>query len=362
MSSKVLNIKVGATLLAAAWATACQSTAERGSSSGGSQATAEFQMSSDRESLMANRNQEAAIKARSALVPQGAKVDASLQLTVAELSLMGQDVAQAREAARQRLRANVNDVEAMNILIRSFLAEGKLAEAKLMIENAQAIDGRQATTLNLKGLLHHEQGQPILARESWKLALKYDPTYLPAMMNLGALYFHNRNVDQAGIMFEKILAQNPNHLDARMGFALVRYAQGQAEQGRGLLEKVADAQPNSPLVYYNLAILERDGFQNNPKALAYMERFVNLASSIPSARKSLENGLQVVTQLKSRIAVDKQKLSDADLRAMAGSPTTGSGGQSATPVVPVSPAARAQESSSSTILNRDVQSLEDAIK
>ncbi len=342
---------------------ACKTSGSQVSDSSGKARTVDVQRSSDAESFLSQKAPEAAIKARNNITAGSPNTADGLLLTVAELSLLGNDSTKAREAARSRLKSNFNDVEAMNVLIRAAVSEGKRAEAKLLVENALAADSRNAATLNLKGLIHFQEKELIEAREAWKLALKYDPTHQSAMMNLGALYFQNRNIDHAGILFERILAQQPAHLDARVGFALVRYAQGKPEEGRALLQKVVSTDDSSPLVHYNLAIIERDGFQNFPKALAHMERFIEVTARIPSARKSMEGGLQVASQLRSLLANEKQKLSDADLRSMAGSPSSGAApSRESLPTARKSDTSQPLDNSSSTLLDRDVKSLEDAIK
>jgi tetratricopeptide (TPR) repeat protein len=362
----LVHVALGLGLLAA-----CQSGPGQRGGGSGPKPTVDLQVSSDKESLLAVRKPEAAIKVRSELgTSEAPAASDALLLTLAELSLLGNDLGKAREMARIRLKSNFNDIDAMNVLVRASLAEGKLSEAKLLIDNAQAIDARQATTWNLRGLFHYQSGQLVEAREAWKQTLKYDPTHVAAMMNLGALYFANRNVDQAGVLFERILAQKPDHLDAKVGFALVRHAQGQSEQSKAILEKIADADDASPLVFYNLAVIERDGFQNFAAALEHMEKFVSAAARIPTARKSLENGLQIVSQLRTRMAAEKQKLSDAQLREMAAAPVVAPVSDStlsdASPTASTVGTARQSDPSSDGAsdgsVDRDVKSLEDAIK
>lgn len=339
----------------------CQSSPKPVANIDSKRGVAEVQMSTDRESLLSLQSPDAAIQARARIWKADSALSDGLLLTVSELSLLGADLPKAREIARSRLKKNYNDVEAINILIRASLAEGKLGEVRLLVENALAIDSRNPNTLNLKGLALYQENHLIEARETWKRVQKYDPTHIASMMNLGALYFKNRNVASAATLFERVLALQPGHLDARVGFALVRYSQGEPEQARAMLEKILDKNDASPLVLFNLAILERDAFLNYPKALGYMEKFVDATAKIALARKSLENGLVLVSQLKSKIAADKQKLSDAELRSLASSP----GGDDAAKN-DAGPAKKAELGSGrageSALMDRDVQSLEDAIK
>ena len=359
----------------------CQSTAPKAASVDVKESTVELQLSTNQESLLSPGSTEFALKTRAELLKtikqneserksdrrskpgaSGAEVGTDeLMLTVSELSLLGGDFANARDVARARLKRNYNDVQAMNVLIRASLLEGKIKETYLLVDNALQVEPRNPTTLNLKGLALYQDGKLIEAREVWKLAQKYDPTHVASMMNLAALYFENRNIALAGTLFERVISLQPDHYDARIGFALVRYAQGDVEQGRALLNKVQEVKSDEPLVLYNLAIIERDGFQNYPRALALMERFIETATKIPSARKAVELGLAQISGLRAKIAAQNEKLSDEDLRSIASSP----GGENAGAGTG-NPDTRAQAGGDnepgSQLMDKDVQSLEDAIK
>ncbi len=355
----------GLTCAALAFSAGCQSSKGGSSSESTESAEITLQVSHDGQSLLHKRKAKEALRAREALMQeaqetkggQGATSDPEFLRIVAELSLLGGDVMRAREAARRKLKRDYNDIDAMNLLIRADLAEKKLRSARLLIDNALAIEPRNATTINLRGLVHYAEGKLVEARESWKLAQKYDPTHLPAMMNLAALYFQNKNVGLAGGLFEKVLSLKPDHLDARVGFALVRFTQGDKEQARGMLQQILDSHESSPLVLYNLAVVERDGFQNYAAALAHMESFVKNATQVQGARQSVERGLAQVQSLKAKIASLNQKLSDEELRSMARSPGGETGAESGSPTETAATSSPGEE-----VLDKDVQSLEDAIK
>jgi tetratricopeptide (TPR) repeat protein len=342
----------------------CQSTprvvAEEDVASG----TLKLELSQDTQSLLFPRlDLKAAEAARDALLKAStegkAPVQAELLSTIAELSLLSRDYTQAKAAARARLKLNYNDTEAMNLLIRAELAQGKPKAALVLVDNALAVEPRNAITMNLRGLAFFQQGRLIEARESWKLSQKYDPTHIPSLMNLGALYYQNGNISLAGTMFERVLSLRNDHLDARVGLALVKFSQGDKDQAMGMLAQLNEANTGSPLVLYNLAIVERDGFQNFEVALTLMERFVEQSTKVTGARQAVERGLAQVQSLKAQIAANRQNLSDEELRSMAGAPgrETAQDGASGEPAVSASNASEAGPS-----VDKDVQSLEDAIK
>ncbi|MFZ4125419.1 MAG: hypothetical protein ACOYJ2_05050, partial [Rickettsiales bacterium] len=93
---------------------------------------------------------------------------------------------------------------------------------------------------------------PLDAREDWKKALSIDPTNIPAQMNLAALYFQNRNIALAGTGFERVIALQPQNLDAQVGRALVTSASGNPEEARRSLQTVLTESPKNPLLLANL--------------------------------------------------------------------------------------------------------------
>lgn len=342
---------------------ACQSSpgvvAEEDVASG----TVKLELSQDTQSLLfPQADPKEAAAARDALLKSAKEskepLSVDLLSTVAEVSLLARDYTQAKEAARARLKRNYNDTEAMNLLIRAELAQGKAKAALVLVDNALAVEPRNATTLNLRGLALFQQDRLIEARESWKLAQKNDPTHIPSMMNLGALYYQNGNLALAGTLFERVLSLRGDHLDARVGLALVKFSQGDKEQARGMLTQLKDSSGESPLVLYNLAVVERDGFQNFEIALALMEKFVESSTKVNGARKAVERGLAQVQSLKAQIAANRQRLSDEDLRNMAGAP----GRETAEDGVSADGAVSASSASGGKSVDKDVQSLEDAIK
>lgn len=343
--------------------TACQSpmgvVAQEDVASG----TVKLELSQDTQSLLFPQAEaKEVVGARDALLKAAQASEkpphAELLSTIAELSLLARDYVQAKEAARERLKRNYNDTEAMNLLIRAELSQGNAKAALLLVDNALAVEPRNATTLNLRGLALFQQNRLIEARESWKLAQKNDPTHIPSMMNLGALYYQNGNLSLAGTLFERVLSLRNDHLDARVGLALVKFAQGDKDQSRGMLVQLKDASGESPLVLYNLAIVERDGFQNFEVALALMEKFVESSTRVNGARTSVERGLAQVHSLKAQIAANHQRLSDEELRNMAGAP----GRETAADGVFADGAVSASSASGASAVDQDVQSLEAAIK
>lgn len=295
-------------------ATACQTTKQARVvevSDDGQAAT--LQLSRDNKSLLAA---DVAAQANTARQQLKERKELSIQLmnSIAELSLLSGNPTQAALEARSLLKRDLKNTDAMKTLIKVSLSQNRPEEAILLAENAIAVQPRDADLQCLKGLAEFLAGDPLAARQAWKKALEINPTHISAHMNLATLYYHNRNVSLAGAAFEKALALQPQNPDALVGKALVMSAQGQAEPAKQLLVGLLQTNPKSPLVLYNLAVLEKEKFQNYTAAMDYTERYLNVAKG---DRKSTEKFIAQREELKILMAKAQGPLSDQQLREMA---------------------------------------------
>ena len=295
-------------------ATACQTTkVERVVEVSDDGKGATLQLSRDSKSLLAV---DLASEAKTARQELKARKELSLQLmnSIAELSLLSGNPGQAALEARALLKRDLKNTDAMKTLIKVSLAQNRPEEAILMAENAIAVQPRDADLQCLKGLAEYLVGDSLAARQSWKKALEINPTHVSAHMNLGTLYYHNRNVQLAGAAFEKALALQPQNPDALIGKALVMSAQGQAEPAKQLLVQLLQRSPKSSLVLYNLAVLEKEKFQNFAAAMDYTERYLATAKG---DRRSTEKFIAQREELKVLMAKRQGPMSDQQLRELA---------------------------------------------
>lgn len=281
-------------------------------SNDGSQVT--VQLSQDKNSLLASKSSTAALKSSEELKKRS-NLTTPLLNSIAELELIGGKPDEAALQARNQLKKDFKNVDAMKTLVKVSLIKERPEEAILMANNAQSIDPKDPDLFNLKGVAYFMKNEHLSARESWKRALELSATNISAQMNLAALFFLNANFSAAGAGFEKVLAMQPQNLDAQVGKALVLSVQGNAEDARKLLEASLEKNPKSSLLLYNLALIERDRFENNEKSLAYMERHIQ---TVGKERYGLERAIALREDLKNRISSNgKNRLTDEQLTAIA---------------------------------------------
>jgi tetratricopeptide (TPR) repeat protein len=273
-----------------------------------------LQFSRDSRSAMSELPAERALESRKELQK---RKDFTLETmsSVAELGFLGGKLEEAAEEARAVIKKDFKNAEAMKTLIKVYVFSKQPREALLLADNALQVQPRSPDIIGLKGLAYYFLNDFFSARDLWKKALEIHPGHVPSQMNLAALYFQNQNMAQAGAGFERVLAVQPQNVDAQIGKALVLDLQGQSEQARELLQKVARENPTASLVQFNLAVMERDRFENYEKALEHME---NCLKSSPKERSSMERALAAREELRALVAKKKMgKLSDEELRQLA---------------------------------------------
>lgn len=275
---------------------------------------AQIELSTSKKSIIVMKPMKEALEARDEIDKQKEQTLA-LMSTGAELSLLGGQLAEAEARARKVLKADMKNVEAGKTLLKAAILRNKYQEALLIADNLIVNDAKNPDLFALKGLAHYLNNEPIDARENWKKALAINSSHVSSQMNLGALYFQSRNYAAAGAMFERVLKTQPQNPDAQVGKALVLSSQGNATEARAMLQAVREKNKDSSLVLYNLALIERDRFNNYQASLDYINKYLEVAKS---DRVLVERAVAMREELKGVIAKSEQgKLSDSDLRNMA---------------------------------------------
>lgn len=272
-----------------------------------------IELSHDPFSLLVAKPVQEATGARTAL-KERKDANELMQASVAELSLLGGNDEQATSDARAMLKKDFRNVHAMRTLTKVLIKQKKYYEAIMMAENSLLVHARDSELMSLKGLAHYYNGDFYEARGAWQDSIKLDPRCVSSLMNLGSLYFANGSHQTAGTYFEKVLAHVPTHLDAQVGKALVLSALSREGEARTRLEVLIKEYPESPLVLYNLAVLERDRFQNFDKSVVYIDKYIK---AVESQRDRVERAVAMREEMKVELARKNQALSDAQLRQMA---------------------------------------------
>ncbi|NBO38060.1 hypothetical protein EBU99_05710 [bacterium] len=301
------------------------------------------QVSADQRSLMWTESQSKNIESLVADKRTSTNI-AALQMN-AELALLGHLTRPAIENAQAILRSDLRQVKAIKTLVKAALIEHKPHEALALCESALAHSPQDAELYSLQGLIQYQLENPLYAKALWNKALSIDPMHIPTLMNVGVLLFQNGHISKAGGHFDRVLAIQPNHLDAQVGRALVMSAQGQAQDAVELLEAVMKKTGDNALILENLAYISRDRLKDLKRASSYVERSLALGKS---DRKSLEAAVGMRQELRRMMAAQERRMSDENLRDMAAQSANAAVGE--------------QSSVNSNSASQDLLKMEESIK
>jgi len=143
----------------------------------------------------------------------------------------------------------------------------QLELAGLVCSQAIAKDGSYATIHNTSGLIMSELGQVNGAVTEFATAVKLDPRFFEAQMNLAAVNLSFRGFDQAQRAYTKALEMRPNDYDAHLGLALALRGQltgGEPDYAQRVqaVEQELDAAKKSdaerPDAWFNEGILTQE--------------------------------------------------------------------------------------------------------
>lgn len=146
-----------------------------------------------------------------------------------------------------------------------------------------------------------------LAKEAFEQALKIDPHFRDARINLGITYLNVGSLDKAIAEYQKILADDPSDIKSRLNLAVIYLQSGQAEQGRKCLYEVLAQDPNNMLAHYYLGSNYLRAGQIE-KALTEYRRMVKIEPYNPDAHFYLAEAYRAKGEIKQAIEEYRQSL------------------------------------------------------
>ncbi|MFZ5470774.1 MAG: tetratricopeptide repeat protein [Myxococcota bacterium] len=164
----------------------------------------------------------------------------------------------AAAEAKKVLKADERNVRAMQLLAQVYVREGKNELAKMVLENAKAIDPNDAATHNALGLVQLSLKARPAALESFRLAASLKPDFAEARNNFGALLNEAQDYESAVRELEAAVTAAPDFVSARMNLGNAYRGKQDFAKALAQYSRVERLSPNLPDTYFNLAILHLD--------------------------------------------------------------------------------------------------------
>ena len=164
----------------------------------------------------------------------------------------------AANEAKKVLKADEKNIRAMQLLAQVYYRQQKLELAKMVLENARAIDPNDAATHNTLGLVELGLKDKPGALESFRQAATLKPDSAEATNNYGALLNESQDYDNAVRELELAVAAAPDFASARLNLGNAYRGKQDFARAQQQYQAVVKLKPEWPDTYFNLAILNLD--------------------------------------------------------------------------------------------------------
>ncbi len=178
-----------------------------------------------------------------------------LQAYYADLLVQVRRYDDAILVARKALRRDERHVPSMLSLIRANMAAGKVELADSILEQALAIDSKNAELHYYKGKRLLDEQRLAEALTEFRAAVAADPDFAEARMELGLRLLAGANYTEALEQFQVVERLSPKLVEVQLALGDAYRSTGQWEKAKTAFDKALRMQANLPQAHYNLALM-----------------------------------------------------------------------------------------------------------
>ncbi|GHG93720.1 tetratricopeptide repeat protein [Comamonas sp. JC664] len=218
---------------------------------------------------------EAELRERLTSQPDSVTLRTALAITL----LQTKDLAAAAAEAKLALKGDERHVRAMQVLAQVYYREGKHELARMVLENARAIDAKDGATHNALGLVYLALDSRPQAMEAFKEASLLRPDFAEARNNFGAMLNEAQDYAAAVTELEAAVRAAPDFASARLNLGNAYRGVGDFARARAEYEQVLLLMPTAADAYFNLAILYLDV---EPPGMETLKRYKTALSHFDS--------------------------------------------------------------------------------
>ncbi len=180
----------------------------------------------------------------------------------------------AEAAARQALKLDEKNVPAMVSLATVYARKQRFELAKMVLENARQIDGRDAAVWNRLGFVELALGDRPQALESFRTAAALRPDYPEAHANYGAMLADAEDFAAAAVELEIAVKYAPQSAHAWLDLGNAYRGLKEFDKAEEAYRRSLQLDPKQADCQYNLAVLYLDGDKPGLPALQRLQQGV----------------------------------------------------------------------------------------
>ncbi|MDB4975204.1 MAG: repeat protein [Myxococcaceae bacterium] len=162
---------------------------------------------------------------------------------------------EAITVARAALKRDERFVPAMMSLVRANLATGKVELADSILDQALAIDDKNAQLHYFKGKRYADDARLSDAITEFKKAVELDPDFAEARMELGQRLLAGANYDEALEQLKAVDKLTPRLVEVQLALGDAYRSKGQWNEAKAAFDKALRMRSELPQAHYDLALL-----------------------------------------------------------------------------------------------------------
>lgn len=140
------------------------------------------------------------------------------------------------------------------LLVQYYLNRKEFDHALTAAAKLQVKQPKNPLSYNLIGGAYLGKKDPANARQSFEKALKVDPVFIPAALNLARLDILDKRPNDAIKRFEGVLEKDANNIEAMLALGELFILQGKTSDALKLLERAVEAKPDN--LNANIALIQ----------------------------------------------------------------------------------------------------------
>jgi tetratricopeptide (TPR) repeat protein len=181
----------------------------------------------------------------------------------ANLLMRTKDPQQASEVLEKSIAAGNQSADALKLLTQAKLMLGEFGQAEQLAQKLKAMEGQEALSEQLLGLVYQGKKQPDESEDAFKRAHELAPESSQPVVALVTSYIRNNQIKEAKAFLQTVLAENENNTTAYLLLGQLSLRENDTPAAIDHFERVIKINPKLDVGYRNLASIYFRG--NKPK-------------------------------------------------------------------------------------------------
>jgi tetratricopeptide (TPR) repeat protein len=228
-------------------------------------------------------------------------------------------LAQAIQKLRRALALDAESLPAYSLLALIYYTASesdrlKLDLAELVCKQAKERNDKYPQIYNTLGLIKLRKNNVTGALREFRTAVQYDPKYVEAQLNIGAITLSSRDYKSAEEAFKAVVEAQPANqaqlFDSTMGMAVALRGQRRIDEAEQWYAKAKGLNPKDCTISYNLGILYQDykasGEADLSKARTYLNEYTSCKGALTVRIQDAQRRIKDIDETFKALAEQKK--------------------------------------------------------